>query len=166
MTHLEQRKAGFTLVEILLVLGIIGALMAIVVVSVNPNRQMGQARDVKRKSDINAILNAIYHYRLSNKGKSPGCLSDGDFITGIEYRICKSATHPACALDHRECSLSGLSGSYIPDIPVDPLQSAYARMTGYSIWMESNGRITVSASGEVLGTKSTGYTKPQITITR
>ena len=51
---------GFTLIEILIVIGIIAILSSIVIIAVNPARQFAQARDTKRQSDVNAILNAVY----------------------------------------------------------------------------------------------------------
>lgn len=166
MTFPLHKNRGFTLIEILLVIGIIGVLSVIVVISVNPTRQLGQARDVKRKSDVYAILNAVYHYRIANNGTRPGCLADSSFVDNAEYRICKSAANPVCDIDAMECTLSGLSGAYLVELPIDPQEPSASRMTGYSIWKAYNGRITVTASGEVIGASSAGYTKPQITVTR
>ncbi|KKR86839.1 MAG: hypothetical protein UU34_C0009G0007 [Candidatus Curtissbacteria bacterium GW2011_GWA1_41_11] len=50
---------GFTLIELLIVIAILGILAAAVIVAINPGKRAAQARDAKRKQDINAIANAL-----------------------------------------------------------------------------------------------------------
>ena len=58
-TSVTSEKKGFTLIELLIVITILGILAAAIMVAINPARRMAQARDAKRKSDINAIANAL-----------------------------------------------------------------------------------------------------------
>src|SRR5581483_10664502 len=73
MTTLNKikREKGFTLIELLVVIGILAILLAITLIAINPARQFGQANDTKRRSDVNAILNAIGQYTASNTGQLP-----------------------------------------------------------------------------------------------
>ena len=59
---------GFTLIEILVVIGIIAILATIVIIAINPARQFAQARNTDRTSSVNAILNAIGQRIADNKG--------------------------------------------------------------------------------------------------
>ncbi len=60
-TYLTPKKgAGFTLVELLVVVSIIGILASLSTVSVNIARQ--RARDAKRKADVAQVQLALYMY--------------------------------------------------------------------------------------------------------
>ena len=68
---MKTYRKGFTLIELLLVIGIIAILAAIVIVAINPTRQLGQARNAQRNSDVNTLLNAIWQYAIDNSGNMP-----------------------------------------------------------------------------------------------
>ena len=65
---MRKRQAGFTLIEILVVIGIIAILAAIVIIAINPARQFAQARDTQRRNDVTALLNSIGQYMADNDG--------------------------------------------------------------------------------------------------
>ena len=62
------RRGGFTLIEVLIVIGILAILAGIVLVAINPARQFAQARNSQRVSNVNAILNAIGQRMADNRG--------------------------------------------------------------------------------------------------
>jgi len=62
-------KKGFTLVEMLVVIGLIALLSSVVLVAVNPIRQFKLARDSARSAHLVAILNAIGQDMAENKGQ-------------------------------------------------------------------------------------------------
>ena len=141
MKHLSPRitRAGFTLIELLLVIGIIAILASIVIVAINPTKQLGDARDAQRRSDVNTVLNAVYQYAIDNNGNLPG-----NIPSGTAAEICRETLDPATCTAAGDVNLRMLTGTYLVSLPTDP---QYATSTGtlYFIIQDANGRITVSA---------------------
>src|SRR5579864_2828651 len=71
LTKQVKNQKGFTLIELLLVIGILAVLLAITLIAINPAKQFSQANDTQRRSDVDAILNAINQYQADNLGKLP-----------------------------------------------------------------------------------------------
>jgi prepilin-type N-terminal cleavage/methylation domain-containing protein len=138
---LSTLKRGFTLIELLLVIGIIAILAAIVIVAINPTKQLGDARNAQRRADVNTILNAVYQYSIDNNGNLPST------ITTTTRYICRSGVDVDC--DSDGISLNMLTGSYVVALPADP-QQATATGTYYTI-VRSGNRITVAAPGAEQG---------------
>ena len=63
-----RRKSltGFTLLEILLVVGIIAILASIVIVALNPTKQFSQVRNTQRKANLSELNKALYQYYIDN----------------------------------------------------------------------------------------------------
>src|SRR3989344_578678 len=101
----KKNSAGFTLIEILVVIGIIAILAVIVLIAINPARQFAQARNTQRTSNVNAILNGIGQYVADNKGSNPA-----DITTAVK-NISSTGTPSLCAQ---------LMPVYISALPVDP----------------------------------------------
>ncbi len=131
---LSTLKRGFTLIELLLVIGIIAILAAIVIVAINPTKQLGDARNAQRRADVNTILNAVYQYSIDNSGNLPTA------ITTTATEVCRSGVNINCT---SLINLNVLTGSYVVALPADP-KDATATSTKYTI-VKAGNRITVAA---------------------
>lgn len=140
---------GFTLIEILIVMGIIAILAAIVIVAINPAKQFAQARNTQRESDVNTILNAYGQRLADNKGLYPaaaGCVAPA---AGTTYTIALGTgtfLAPATAMIDESC----LTPTYIPtQLPVDPSTGVWTDATHYNtqynLTVDAVGRVTVCA---------------------
>lgn len=140
-----KNKKGFTLIEILIVIGILAMLAAIVIVAINPARQFAQARNTQRWSDVNAILNAVHQNMIDNKGTWNCAVSLPSSATVIK----KTDGVDIC---------SCLVPTYLAALPYDPSASGASYTdctsydTGYTIMQDATtGRITVAAPSAELG---------------
>lgn len=136
------RNKGFTLIEILVVVGLIAILATIVLIAINPARQFAQARNTQRQSNINTILNAIGQHIADNKGVfaggTPSCPS---LPTAASTTfIYKDSTATAGII-----GLSCLVPTYIPDFPMDPNASPTSANTEYTLTVDTNGRVEICA---------------------
>lgn len=136
MKKLLRSQKGFTLIEILLVVAAIAILAGIVIVAINPAKQLGDTRNAERKSAVNTILNAVTQYAVDNNGVLPA----GVGTTTSE--IC--ATGAVSCTGFADLTVLTTNGKYLVSIPNEP-QKANANGAGYQIVRDANGRITVSA---------------------
>ena len=136
---------GFTLIEILIVIGIIAILAAIVIIAINPAKQFAQARNTQRESGVNSILNAIGQRIADNRGVFAGQFSGTTYTCG-PLPASATAITTDMALDTTTATgdLGCLVPTYISTLPTDPTPPA-APGTGYTIQVGANGRVTVCA---------------------
>ncbi|MGI6278511.1 MAG: type II secretion system protein [Patescibacteria group bacterium] len=73
-----NKRSGFTLLELLIVIAIIGILASLAAVSYSSAQR--RARDSQRQADLKAIQNALEQYYADNDGNYPsgGCETIGD----------------------------------------------------------------------------------------
>lgn len=129
-------RSGFTLIELLLVIGIIAILASIVIVAVNPTKQLADARDAQRRSDVSSILNAVYQYSIDHTGNLPSCIATSSRHVCVGGSNCSGVTDG--------CDLDVLTGSYLVNLPTDP-SGATGNDTMYDIVRDGNGRVTITA---------------------
>jgi prepilin-type N-terminal cleavage/methylation domain-containing protein len=135
MQQIIKGKKGFTLLEILLVVGAIAIIAGIVILAINPSKQLADTRNAQRRVDVNTILNGVYQYAIDNNGTLPAS------ITVTSTNTCKTGGSCATLID---LSVLTASGTYLVAIPTDPTGSS-TNGTGYFISKNANGRVTVNA---------------------
>ncbi|NDE68046.1 type II secretion system protein [bacterium] len=140
-----NRSRGFTLIEVLVVIGILAVLAAVVLVAVNPARQFKLARDSQRVSNVNAILNTVGQNIAENHGIFM-CNS-----TRLDIPTSPTIMKNSGGFDIAPCVVP----IYISSLPFDPsVSGAHYNATndydtGYSISIDTQGRVKVSATGEI-----------------
>lgn len=138
----EPKQSGFTLLEILLVIAAIAILAGIVIIAVNPNKQLGDTKNAQRRVDVNTILNAAYQYSIDNSGTLPSSIPTSvTCSTPSTNEVCKTGGTCTGLVD---LSVLTASEKYVVTIPADPTGSS-TNGTGYFIAKNSNGRVTVCA---------------------
>jgi prepilin-type N-terminal cleavage/methylation domain-containing protein len=133
---------GFTLIEVILVVALITILATIVIIAVNPTRQLNQADDSVRSRHIKAISSAILQYQAET-GSFPGpILANSTTSSGGLMEICRTdITIPDCT---GLIDLSILIPNYLDKMPMDPsATSTYG--TGYNVGIARGNRPRVTA---------------------
>ncbi len=134
----SQKIRAFTLVELLVVIGIVGILLAITLVAINPAKQFAQANDAKRSADVNAILNAITQLKVDSRGVYPSTVPS---LSSVETSLNAANFVSLC---------TAVAPDYIAELPADPTSPGAIFTdcsnfeTGYTL-LEVDGRVTVAA---------------------
>lgn len=119
MVSLKQRQSGFTIVELLIVIVIIGILATLVIVTFSGVQQ--RARDSERKTDINAIagqLEAVY----AKNGAYPSLtnVNDAAWRSTNEFRIDTKAFADPKSATPAGAPLAGAVGANVYSYEVGP----------------------------------------------
>jgi len=131
---------GFTLLEVLLVVAILALLAGIVIVAINPGRQLANSRNSQRSNDVKNILNAVYQYDIDNGGVLPAT------ITTTATDICNTTGGNCTGLI--DLGVLTATGKFLVSMPKDPQCTALCTTygTGYKIIKDANNRVTVSST--------------------
>ena len=108
---MKQRQSGFTLIEILIVMVIIGILATLSIGSFQSSQQ--KARDAERKSDLQQIANSLEAYYSDHRqypehsmnNKILGCVAEAECDWGTAF--------------------SDGNTTYMIELPADPKDSQY-----------------------------------------
>ena len=108
--NIRHTSLGFTLIEMLVVISIIGLLA--VLIAANLNSARGRARDAQRKSDLRNMETALRLY-YNDKGGYPVATN------GYLIKACGSYTAPSACDWNGSWAVGNIS--YMTKMPIDPL---------------------------------------------
>lgn len=138
-------KKGFTLLELLIVIGILAILSTTMILILNPAELFRKARDSRRMTDLTTVRDAINYYLSDVASPSIGATatSYNNVSTSVSCtNFAGAATNTAQTVDGTGwipinfTSMAG--GSPIPFLPLDPNPTAYNATTGrYYVYLVS-----------------------------
>lgn len=182
--------SGFTLLELLIVIAILGIISTALVIIINPVEYQRQSRDSKRFSDITTLNNALALYQQQQGGLISGSANTVYVSIPDTSASCANLGLPALSggwvyscvteanlkntdgtgwIPNNFRSLSG--GSPINSLPIDPVNSivgnnwyAYATNgTNYQIWAQALESVKFSSKASSDGgTSITAYERGTI----
>jgi len=145
---LKNKNQGFTFIELLLVILILGVLASLIIVNLRPGQRLAASRNQQRQADVASILNAIKQYGFDNNGTLPSTIqTDSNCLVPATFaEICKTGTVQLTCLGANTIPLLDLTNNskYLVSIPIDP-SSTSTYGTGYNVVKDANSRVTVCA---------------------
>jgi prepilin-type N-terminal cleavage/methylation domain-containing protein len=154
-----ERRKGFTFIELLIVIGIIGFLAAAILVAVDPVKRIRDSRNSQRWTEVNDILGAVLKKQVEDRALYNG-ESSAPIIThatnvqvivaddtGI---VCNSpANRPGCnqimdvtaankscvtvLSDNNQTTTDDLDPNYLLELPIDPGANACGTGSGCTV---------------------------------
>jgi prepilin-type N-terminal cleavage/methylation domain-containing protein len=123
-------KKGFTLIELIIVIGILAILASVVVLVLNPAEILAQARDSQRISDLSTIKSAIALYLATAASPTLGTTANSTFNAACWFGACSAI----CTVTTSTAVTGGgwvgvnltgtTGGSPLSALPLDPSQTA------------------------------------------
>ena len=149
----DRKYKGFSLIEILIVVGLILILAAVTIVAINPAKHFRDTRNSERSAHISEILNAVTQYTAE----------EGRTLAELDIPACNETTGAGVLVQdlldgNIDTGMDQLVPRYIVEIPEDPrIDQGHP---GYTICQTDGGRVEIGATMERDGTDE------EIVITR
>lgn len=141
-------KESFTLVELLVVMGVLAVLVVTILVSLNPAEAQKKARDTKRMKDLRTLEAIVLQYIADNGDTSVcgggGCASStgAGSNTSIQSQPCNNNWITPSSAAKNLCQ-------YTNSVPVDPANGAYRSFINGSGSVSSPGTDSIYGRYEI-----------------
>jgi prepilin-type N-terminal cleavage/methylation domain-containing protein len=130
-------QAGFTLIELIIVIAIIALLAAATFVAVNPAKRIGDANNAQRWSDVTAAADAWATYIADNTGTPATTVTNG--VTYAIATTTKAHGVNTCGATTTTAIVNMnalVTAGYIGQVPSDP--STAGRNTEYYFYTDGD----------------------------
>lgn len=134
MTKRLLLRSGFTLLELLIIVGIIATLVSIVFLKTKAGSRFKLLRDLQRKNDTVQIEKALEQAMIDEQlpPTIPQGKEQAKWICSYSMRGLNCTNYPVAGVD-----LSYLVSGYLPDLPSDP-KNQTGSITGYKIYKDGD----------------------------
>lgn len=105
-----MNNKGYTLVEMIIVIGIVSILATTAIIAINPTKLFGQAYDHNRSTDLTTIITALMKCAEEHRNSFTSC--------GIPSSGLDNNYHAIASTDINLCPL--ISSGYLVEMPTDP----------------------------------------------
>lgn len=143
-------KKGFTLVELLLVISIIGILTTLMLTTLSTSRE--RARIVRAQAEVKQIYLAMAFFDDDNEqwpnhkaSYAKECNAVGNEICAVSDGCSLGMNDPGAGLTQTDGTYPGWEGPYyMPEVPIDPWGHEYFLDTDYFTDLNGDGTIECS----------------------
>jgi len=142
-----KKVAGFTLIELVIVILVVSVLLVAIFKLVNPAKHLGEARNAQRWSDITSIMDAFTRYAVDNNGTYVTSTTSGTTYYIGNTASTSGAMPASCAATTTVDAVDLhwlVSDGYIGDIPDDP-NGIDNGSTDYYFYRDDTGKIIIGA---------------------
>lgn len=142
----KNKQSGFTLVEIMVVIAIIGMLTNLILTGLGVARSKG--RDAKRKADLKQMQTALdLYYNTYNAYPSTG---GSTVFYGLSASVAGNCAGGTCTSSGASGWIPNLAPEFISQLPNDPL----ARTTDFSGYLYASDGVNYKLIAHSIGPES------------
>ncbi len=146
MQYRSKNSKGLTMIELIVVIGVLVILAVAVFFNIRAPQRAGEARNARRTYDVQSLAKALETYEIDN-GQLPSGFSSTTIGIGGKYVLCSSSGTLTCDGQTRGCLVvtdTNFIGKYLPSLPIDPAKTNTAD-SGYYITRKTGNKIAFGA---------------------